>query len=230
MFYNPRQVIHELINPCTPPQYSFIRGLQGIPELPPVDVYVNGMLRAKNLGYKDLTPYMPSGSEKNDVQIFLAGTKEKPLLDIKELPSQRGQIITFVILGSVEDIKLLPIVDDINEKIMPDETKIRFYNLDSSNISFDMTMANGSISKSLGFAEGTEYTEINPGDHRFEVRSSNPNIRPITMNITLKPGRIYTVYITGSVDPHSPKYAQGNIPQIILAVDGNTTLTKCLYI
>jgi hypothetical protein len=228
--YNCRQVIYELVEPCTPPEYSFIRGFHSLPELPPVDVYINNMLRARDFKYKDLSPYMPSGFESYDVQVFLAGTKEKPLLDVKELKTPRGQIVTFVLLGSVEDIRLVPIIDDINEPIMPDETKIRFYNLDSSPISYSMALPTGSISRSLNFGEGTEYNEINPGQHKFEVRSNNPNIKPISITLNLKPGKIYTLYITGSIDPNSQSYAQGNIPQIILAVDGNTILGKCLFL
>jgi len=132
-----------------------------------------------------------------------------------------------VALGSITDIEIMPIIDDINETIAPDETKIRFYNLDSSNITFSMSLPGTSLSRSLSSSEGTEYIEINPGEHTFELRSANLNIRPINIKIYLNPGRIYTLYITGSVDPASPGYSQGNIPQVILAVDGNTSLKKC---
>lgn len=226
---NFRQVIYESEAPCVPPEYSFIRGFHALPELPPIDVYINNMLRARNFEYKDMSPYMPSGFESYDVQFFLAGTKENPLLDIKGFKTERGQILTFAILGSSSDIKLLPIVDNINENIRPDETKIRFYNLDSSPITFSMSLNGGSISRALSSGQGTDYTLINPGHHRFEVRSSNPAIRPISMQVDLKSGRIYTLYITGSVDPASKFYAQGNIPQVILAVDGNTFLDKCVF-
>jgi hypothetical protein len=228
--HTSRQTINEQIDPCTPPEYSFIRGFHALPELPPVDVYVNDMLRAKNLGYKDMTPYMPSGLEIYNVQIFPTGTKDNPLLDLKDLDVPRGQIVTFVILGSAEDIKVMPIIDDINENIRPDETKIRFYNLDSSPITFNMSLPGSSISRGLASAEGTEYIEVNPGEHRFQVRSTNQTIPPINITLNLKPGRIYTLYITGSVDPASLGYTQGNIPQIILTVDGNTELKKCIFI
>jgi hypothetical protein len=228
--YNNRQVINEQIEPCTPPEYSFIRGFHALPELTPVDVYVNDMLRAKNLGYKDMSPYMPSGLETYNVQIFPTGTKDNPLLDLKGLEVPKGQIVTFIILGSVEDIKVMPIIDDINENIRPDETKIRFYNLDSSPVTFIFSLPNGSLSRTLPFGEGTDYNEVNPGEHRFQVRSTNQTIPPINITLNLKPGRIYTLYITGSVDPASLGYGQGNIPQIILTVDGNTELKKCIFI
>jgi hypothetical protein len=228
--YNNRQVIYESVEPCTPPEYSFIRGFHALPDFPPVDVYLNGMLRAINFKYKDMTPYMPSGFESYNVQFFKTGTKEKPLLDIKNLKTPRGQIVTFAVLGKLSDIKLLPIIDDINETISPDETKIRFYNLDSSPITFNMSLPSGAVSRSLSPGHGTDYNKINPGEHRFEIRLSNLSTKPINIRINLKPGKIYTLYITGSVDPNSPFYAQGNIPQIILAADGNTILSKCNFL
>jgi hypothetical protein len=224
-----RQVIYEVIEPCTPPEYSFIRGFHSLAEFPPVDVYVNAMLRAKNFKYKDMTPYMPSSFGPYDIQVFLTGTKDKPLVDIKNLQIPTGQIITFAILGSSKELKLLPIIDDINETIMRDETKIRFYNLNGPNIAFTMSMPNGSISSSLNSGNGTGYYKVNHGKHVFEVRSSSQNVKPIITGIDLKPGIIYTLYITGSIDPSSPSYAQLNIPQIVLVVDGNTFLSKCNF-
>jgi len=215
--------------PCTPPEYSFIRGLHALPELQPVDVYVNNMLRAKNFGYKDMTPYMPSGFEMYNIQIFLSGTNENPLVDIQNLKVPKGQIMTFAILGSIEDIKLLPIIDDINEITIPNETKIRFYNLDSSITTLDLTLPKSSISLFLEPGSGTAYTKIIPGNHRLKVSSTNPYVRPINIEIDFKPSRLYTIYVTGSIDPSSPGYALGNIPQVILSVDGNTMISKCIF-
>jgi hypothetical protein len=228
--YYFRELIYESVAPCVPPEYSFIRGFHALPELPPIDVYLNYMLRAQNFKYGDMSPYMPSGFESYDIQFFLAGTKDNPLLDIKGLKTPRGQVMTFVIVGRSSDIKLISILDNINETIMPDKTKIRFYNLDSSTIVYSMDLPSGSISKSLASGQGTGYNVITPGTHRFEVRSSNLNIRPISMTLTLKPGRIYTLYVTGSINPDSPGYSQSNIPQVVLAVDGNTFLNKCIFL
>jgi len=187
------------------------------------------MIRARNFQYKDMTPYMPSAFESYDVQIFPTGNTTTPILSMSDVKVPRSQIITFAVIGDLDDIKILPLIDNIDENVDPDETKIRFYNLDSSPLTFSISLLSGLLSRPLGPSEGTEYIEINPGEHIFQVRSSNPNIPPINMRIRLNPGRIYTLYLTGSVDPSSPGYAQGNIPQVILAVDGNTSLKKCIF-
>ena len=226
--YNCRQVIHELEEPCVTRICSLIRVFQSIPELPPIDVYINDLMFARNFKYKDMSQYKTSCFETYNIKIFPTGTTDKPLAAIENMQVPVGQIITFAITGSEENINVLPIIDDINECILPDQTKIRFYNLDNSNISLSMSLPNGSITETLSYNQSTNYRLINPGRRSLRIGSSNPNLRPIDMNVELKPGRIYTLYITGSMDPNDTGYLTGNIPQIILAVDGNTLYGKCI--
>lgn len=82
---------------------------------------------------------------------FFVNTKDNSLLDIRDLNAPKGQIITFVALESIKDIKIISIIDDINETIKSDEKRIRFYNLDSSTIMFSMNSPDNSISESLAF-------------------------------------------------------------------------------
>lgn len=226
--YKNRQTVQELEEPCVTRISALIRGFQSIPELPPVDVYVNDILTVRNFQFKDMSQYKTQCFETQNVKIFPTGTTDTPLAVIENIPVPLGQILTFTITGSIKDIDIVPIIDDINERIRPDQTKIRFYNLDNSDISFEMSLPQGSISQTLSYNQGTNYDLINSGTHRFQLKSSNKNIRPIDIRIELKSGRIYTLYITGSMDPNSPLYSAGNIPQIILAVDGNTLYGKCI--
>lgn len=226
--YNHRQVIHELEEPCVTRISALIRGFQSIPELPPVDVYVNDILVVRNFQFKDMSQYKTQCVETQNVKIFPTGTTDTPLTVIENIQVPLGQIVTYAITGSIKDIDIVPIIDDINERIRPDQTKIRFYNLDNSDISFEMSFPQGSMSQTLSYNQSTNYNLINPGTHRFQVKSNNTNVKPIDIRIELKSGRIYTLYITGSMDTNSPLYLAGNIPQIILSVDGNTLYSKCI--
>ena len=227
--YSCRQMItYELKVPCITPESSLIRGFQALPELPSVDVYLNDIWVGRNFQYKDMSPYNASCFTSCNFKIFPAGNRNQMLADIKNIRVPLGQIITFVITGSIDNINMFPIIDNINESITPDQTKIRFYNLDNSVISFQMSLPDGSINNSLSYLKGTGYNLINPGSHRFQLTSDNPNLQPIDINIDLNPGRIYTLYVVGSMNPNSPGYKTGNIPQIILSVDGNTLYKKCV--
>lgn len=227
--YSCRQITtHELQVPCVTPITSLIRAFQALPELPPVDIYINGIWGARYLQYKDMARYKAFCFTSYNITIFPTGNREKTLADIKDIRLPLGQIITLAITGSVDNINILPIIDNINERITTDQTKIRIYNLDNSVISFQMSSPNGSINDSLSYLQGTAYTLINPGSHRFQLASNNPNLQPIDINIDLNPGRIYTLYVTGSMDFNSPGYKTGNIPQIILSVDGTTLYNPCI--
>jgi hypothetical protein len=144
------------------------------------------------------------------------------LLEIEDFEIITGQIITDVVFGSPSDLKFVPIVDDVNETIMPDETKVRIYNLDATDIQFQI----GSLNTTLASGTGTEYMQINPGAYPLEI--TVPNQRPKIINMNFNVGRIYTIYIIGNISPDSPNYSQLNIPQVILVVDGNTMFSKCM--
>jgi len=194
------------------------------PGLSSLDLYINDAPRITNIEYKELTNYVPTRTGTRNAKIYESKTN-KILLELEGFEIPGGQILTYGLYGSIDNLQYAPIVDDINETIMPDKTKVRFYNLDSTNITYTLTSPNNSSSTALVSGKGTSYFAINPGDYRLEVRSTNP----ISINIQFNPGRIYTVYIIGSMDPSSPGYAQANIPQVILVVDGNTIFDKCMW-
>jgi hypothetical protein len=218
-----RQVVHELLKPCIDNQASVVRIFNAVPESPSINIYVDDEPGTQDVEYKEITNYVPTRPAKRNIKIYNA-QNNKLLLEIKDYETFPGQIMTLVAFGSLDNLKFMPIIDDINETIMPDQTKLRFYNLDASSITFNLTP--GSISNDLTSGGSTEYTRINPGDYNLQIRLMNQNSAPINMKISLKPGRIYTLYFVGSVSPDSPEYAH-NIPQVVLSVDGNTLFNKC---
>jgi len=149
------------------------------------------------------------------------------VLEIKDLVVVGGQLITFAAVGGLNNFKFIPIIDDINETIRPDQTKIRFYNLDGSNISLNIDT--GLLSADLPSGGSTTYTLISPGEYNLQIRTIEQDKHPVNMKINFKPGRIYTLYIIPSVDPYSNNYHNVNIPQIVLTVDGNTLFAKCFW-
>jgi hypothetical protein len=177
----------------------------------------------KNIEYKEITNYIPTKPGPELMKIYTSQGNDL-LLDV-ETSVIPGQIMTQVIWGSLSKLQLLPIIDDINQDIKPDQTKFRFYNLDASTTTFTLTSSKGSASTSLASGTGSNYSEISPGEYRLQVRSTNS----VNATLTLKPGRIYTIYILSSVNPDSPDYSQTNIPQVIVSVDGNTLFDKCIW-
>lgn len=220
-----RQIVYELLNPCLDEQASMARVFNAAPGLSSMDLYINDLPRIWNVEYKEITNYIPTRPGPRNTKLYQAQTNDL-LLELPNIDVPPGQIITAAVFGSSNNLQYMPIVDDINETIKPDKTKLRFYNLDTFDVAFSFTSSIGSTSRSLASGIGTEYIQVNPGEYRLQIRSTNP----INMTLNLKPGRIYTIYIIGSVSPDSSGYAQLNIPQVILSVDGNTLFNKCIWL
>lgn len=219
-----RQLIDELIIPCITPRYSFIRLFNSMPESPAIDIYLNDeLLIARNITYKGITPYFPMLAGVYNIQIYLTGTKDTPIIEIKEVDIYQDQIITFLIVGTINNIKIVTAVDDINQTIKPDESMGRIFNLTHDYLTYSI----GSIYSGLVSNTGTAYIKMSPGAYTLEVR---PPARShiISMKVSLNPGKIYTIYILESVRPDSPQYQHANIYQILQVVDGNTILKKCV--
>jgi hypothetical protein len=223
-----RQTIYESLTPCIDNQAAMIRIFNAIPGLTSIDFYLNDVPRILNVEYRELTDYVPTSPGPRNIKVYQSKS-DNLLLELENLNLIGGQMITDVYTGSLNNIKFIRIIDDINERVLPDETKIRFYNLDASPITFSINPAIGLASRVLNTGGGTNYTLISPGNYNLEFRSDNQTVSAKT-RITLKPGRIYTVYFIGSADPNSPNYAQINIPQVVLVVDGNTFFHKCIWL
>jgi hypothetical protein len=212
--------------PCVDEQASVVRVFNAVPGSPPLDIYSNDLPRMRYVEYKEITNYIPTRPGGRNIKIYNS-QNNKLLLEIKDYVIVPGQIITCAVLGSLDNLKFIQIIDDINETVMPDQTKIRFYNLDSSLITFSITPVALSIDLTSG--DGTKYTKVNPGDYNLQISLPDQNTTSKFIKISFNPGKIYTIYIVGSIDPNSPHYAQFNIPQVVLVVDGNTLLHQCIW-
>lgn len=218
-----RQLIYDVLNPCIDNQASIVRMFNTVPGLS-VDIYINDKPRIVNMNYSELRDYMPTIPGKRNIKIYQSQTNNL-LLEDQAFEISGGQIFTYAFWGSSNNFKFLTILDDINENLAPDRTKVRFYNLDSTNITFIANPPMGMPSIALAPGQGTNYIQVNPGIYNLQINSLNQ----ITKNISIsfKPGRIYTVYFFASVNPDSPIYTQANISQVALVVDGNTLFDKC---
>jgi hypothetical protein len=210
---------------CLDEQASIARSFNAAPGVSSVDIYVNDRPRIKNIEYKELTSYFPTRPGPRNTKLYKSGSNDL-LLELTNIDIPPGQIITAAIFGGSNNLQYTPIIDDINVRVSPDQVKVRFYNLDASSVAFTLTSSEVSNSLSLASGKGTEYIQVNPGDYRLQIRGTNS----VSVSVSFRPGRIYTLYIIGSVDFSSPNYAQANIPQVVLAVDGNTVFSPCVWI
>jgi hypothetical protein len=218
-----RELIDELIIPCLIPNYSFIRLFNSMPESPALDIYINDeFIIARNIAYKGITPYFTVESGVYNIQIYLTGTKDNPIIELKQVQIYQDQILTLLLVGTANNIELVTAVDDINQTVNPDESMIRIFNLTRDYLTYSI----GSIYSGLSSKTGTEYISISPGAYKLEINPPHRSHK-ISITVIINPGKIYTIYILESVPPDSPQYEFSNIYQILQVVDGNTLLKKC---
>ncbi|MCJ7689282.1 MAG: DUF4397 domain-containing protein, partial [Clostridiaceae bacterium] len=72
---------------------SYLRVLHASPKSPAVDVYINDILKAKNLAYADFTDYIEVITGNYNVKIYTTGTKTSPVLS-KNIFIPPGKIYT----------------------------------------------------------------------------------------------------------------------------------------
>ena len=218
-----RELIDESIIPCLIHNYSFIRLFNSMPESPALDIYINDeFIIARNIAYKGITPYFPLQSGVYNIQIYLTGTKDNPIVELKQVQIYQDQIITVLIVGTADNLELVTAVDDINQTIKPDESMVRIFNLTHDYLTYGI----GNIYSGLLSNKGTEYIKMSSGDYKLEIRPPHRSHK-ISITVSINPGKIYTIYVLESVPPNSPEYKFYNIYQILQVVDGNTVLKKC---
>ena len=224
MYKNNRQEVPLNIIPCLPPGSSFLRVANILPQLGLVNVYLNDR-PVITANYLDFSPYFPVVPGIYNFR-FYSPLDNTLLFEIRDLEVPTDQLSTLVVTGSLENLQVLQVIDDINQRVNADETKIRIFNLTTDKIAYNISSTGYNRSGELLYRSGTDYLEITPGEGKLQVQLPNGNIQ--ALNLSLNPGRIYTIYIAESLDPTSPSYELGNILQFIMVVDGNTTLHKCI--
>jgi Domain of unknown function (DUF4397) len=229
MYKIKRQVSHDIIIPCVDDRNSFTRFFHSVPDMPPIDVYVDGIMRVKNIPYLGLSFYVSSVAGTHTVQYYESGTKNL-LLDIPEHQSPGGNIITFTLDRVGENLNLLMIVDDISQKVYPDETKVRFVNLTGEEITIAMTYLSEEtplITERVKPAIPSEYVRTRAGLYSIKAVTNKPGAYNPTARIGLPIGKLTSIYIVGSLDPTLKLFKEGGSAQFVIIVDGNTMFSKC---
>lgn len=196
---------------------SFIRIFHASPDAPPVDVYANGQLIARNLPYKGFTEYLQIAPGNYDIKVFPTGETSNPVIDTN-LFIQNKTIYTVAAINKLENIQLKPIIDP-KIPIMQDKAYVRFGHLSPNTPNVDITLPNGiMLFKDVGYKEITDYIAVDPGVYTVIGKPTGSDKIAITVpNIRLRPNRLYTIYAVGLLGGRPPL-------QVVIPLDGNTYL------
>lgn len=179
------------------PAISYIRILHASPNAPSVDIYANDKLIAKNLSYRNFTPYISVPKGEYNIKVYPAGTKDKAVIDTSlDLPGSSA--FTVAAVGLLPNISLFPIVEH-KKPLVPGKLYLRFAHLSPDAPPVDIVTPDGTkLFEDISYKEVADYIEVAPGNYTVNVNVAATNKTVLTVpNIKLLPNRFYTIYAIG---------------------------------
>ncbi len=197
MFYCPKDVYNPYSLYRISPKTSYLRVLHASPKSPAVDVYINDILKFKNLSYAAFTDYIQVITGEYNVKIYATGTTSSPVLN-KNIFVPAQKIYTIAAIGLLPSIDVLPIPET---KIMnpTDNAYIKFAHLSPNTGPVDIVLPDGKILfNNISYKSYTDYIQVPPGTYTLEARPTGTKTTVLYVpNIKLKAQRFYTVYAIG---------------------------------
>lgn len=178
---------------------SLIRFFHGCAQLSEVSVYMGDMPVARQLSYGEATPHFLVRSGQMQIRIQQEGvTRLQNHVIVPE-----GETYTLLILCRNGFPELLAVAEDGR---LLDQTQggVRVGSFAESETQLDLWRRFENIEEPLftQILQGdvSEYVQLVPGDHRWEVREENATISMLPGQ-QVEAGQLYTVYIIGKNDP-----------------------------
>jgi len=194
---------------------SLVRVFHASPQAPEVDVYVDGNLAFSDLEFKEFTKYVYLDEGNHKVDVYLAGTKESPVIS-QTVDVPDGEMITVAATGNLDDLSLLAIPDYVSKEVSDSYSTFRVIHLSPDAPAVDILEGEETLFEDIEFREGTEYVDVKPGKYNVKIALSSDGKVVLPLEIRLNPNRIYTIYAVGNAANLSA----------IQSVDGNTYICR----
>ena len=217
MFYCPKNVNNLYSQYRVSPMTSYFRVLHSSPKSPAVDVYINDILKFKNLTYGAFTDYIEVMTGDYNVKLYATGTKTSPVLN-KNIFIPPEKIYTVAAIGLLPNIDVLLVLEP--KVVNPsDKVYIKFAHLSPNAGAVDIALPDGKILfRNIKYKQLTDYIEVSAGTYTLEVRpTGTTTIALYVPNIKLKPQRFYTIYAIGLANDHPGL-------QALIPLDGSSYL------
>lgn len=210
---------------------SFVKILHASPGAPAVDIYIDDKISVEDLAFSEATEYLPLLAGTYNIKVYAAGTTDNPVINTNvELPG--GTRLTVAAIGNLDDIRLLPIPEDIKPSTMQGAF-IRVAHLSPDAPAVDVTLPNGTVVfQDVEFGEVTDYVNIPRGVYTLQIRPTGSSTVVMTIsNVEIMPNFYYTFYVLGQLegDPSLQVLATVNRTPGILTTNFNEELYPLNY-
>ena len=197
---------------------SFIRFFNALPDVGPVDIYVNGRLIASNVKYREFTNYYRAAAGLYRIVIYKSGTIINPL-SVTRVTITDGNVYTAAISGNENTVNF-QLITDSKRQINYNIAYLRFAHLSYGAPSVDIYVDNILRVQDIAYEEVSNYLALAPGSHNIKVRISGTSTVVVEEpELVLNSGNFYTAYIIGN-----PNTRPGL--QIISTVEGISYITN----
>ena len=176
---------------------SKIRVLHAVPMAPAVDVYLSGRLIGKDLAFSDITCYDNIAPGNYELQLYKAGTYDKPLItrNVDVIPNT-SSTVSIITLGGELNIFTL---NDANVEGKLTNSFLRFIHLSPNAPLLSLSLSNNTVLfGNVEYIEATGYYPLSPAIYDFQITfSSASGLYKYINDKRLENGKFYTIYIIG---------------------------------
>ena len=177
---------------------SYVRILHTVPTVPPVDIYADGKLLAKNLSYGEHTDYYALTPGNITFTIYRAGSTDD-LIGIVNMTLPDKSAFTISGIGVPDKLGILQVPETAIPTSPSTMPFLRFVNLSSDVPPLDVSVQNGStIFQNVGYKDYSLYHRMKPGDYTLSFTSAASGLKLFNdLDVQLQPGTLYSVYTIG---------------------------------
>jgi hypothetical protein len=185
-----------------------LRVMNGAPDAPPADVYLDGARIISNLGYKAVSGYHALTPGTHRIKVTQAGAgPDAPAVIESDLSFVDGEDYTLVAMGQLQGLEFRQFRDDNTPPEGADKSKVRFIHtsMDLGAVDVCGTGHTSCFVTNLSYTNATSYALPDTGIYSLDLRQTGTNNLVKTFpNVRFNRGEVYTIFIVGMVNGSKP--------------------------
>lgn len=183
---------------------SLIRFFHGCAQLEEISIFVGGMPVARQLSYGEATPHFRMRPGQTQIRI-----EEKGVVRMQNhVIVPEGETYTLLVLCRGGFPEMVAVAED-GRLMDPAQSGVRVGSFAESDTQLQLwrrfAETDELLFEQIEMGDVSEYVQLEPGQHRFEVREENAAISMLPGQ-NVEKGQLYTLYLLGKNDPEEEEH------------------------
>jgi hypothetical protein len=178
---------------------ALVRFAQTVPGNQPMDLWFGDMKVFSNAAYKEVTPYVEVPAERHEFRLQPGGDTQPaaPATNSEGLSAGGHYTIVAEKKTSAKDGLALDALTDDFKTPAEGKAKVRIINAAVGLGKIDIVGPDGQIFGGVADDSATSYKDVAPTQGVLEIRRSDKKVDALRVNVSLQPGKLYTIFIVG---------------------------------